>query len=486
MTFKENTERLVTLAGFRHFGWNKSSVKMMVLNDENMDEASKFVSSKDWAGIHGMISSSPLPENPEHNISFEESSGFVPVQTKVKRSVLFFLHGKRMTSFRIIPYKSKRYDVGVSPDIGTLDPEGNRAAIIEITLRMPFTTDVDLEIPLVFWRGDRDDYMKMMEFGKYANFDVFVCPLRSQVECAIPPFIDPEKVVFNTMKQLGNGSTRAVYCGRYCGQDVACKVMLTNREEDREEERKQFMADIKTMTRIPAHPCIVQFLGAVAEPGNYCFITELCPFGSLLTAMKEHKDAWTNLMKVRAMYDCARAMNFLHQNGIVHRDLKLDHLLVVSLDPHSQVVCKLLGCESMKRLKAMERGMTMGETGVGTPYFMAPEVLIEATPFNETPDLMTPEDKIMYMNKADVYSFGITLAGTIKGDQPYDDDEEMSYVEFVHQVNRGMRPKVRNADSVPSDLITLMQECWDAIPERRPSFEVIVTKLREILSSFQK
>ena len=491
MAFKKNTEWLVTLAGFRHFGWNKSSVKMMVLNDKNVDEAAKLVTAKDWAGIHGMISSSPLPEKPQHNISFEESDGFVPVRRKVKRSVLFFLHGKRMTSFRVIPYKSTRYIVSVTPDIGTLDPEGNRAVIIEITLEMPFTTGLDLEIPLVFWRGDQEMYMKMVEFGKYANFDVFVCPLRSQVECTESAFIDPEKVKYDKKTDwIGSGSTGAVYRGKYCGEEVACKVLFDQKGENTPAgSEDDFMENVTKMKQIPQHDFIVRFRGAVAEPGNCCLVMELCPYGSLLTSMKgkQTNAAWTNLMKVRAMYDCARAMNFLHQNGIIHRDLKLDNLLVVSLDPNSQVVCKLSDFGSMKKKqRTMGQSFTMSKTGLaGTLLFTAPEMFGNLEHDPDTPDTKTPEEKGKCSNKVDVFSFGVTLAGTINGRQPYEGQSFSSEFDFARRVLGGMRPEVKNADSWPRDLITLMKQCWGPDPHKRPSFEIIVEQLQVVLKSLR-
>ena len=91
-----------------------------------------------------------------------------------------------------------------------------------------------------------------------------------------------------------------------------------------------------------------------------------------------------------------------------------------------------------------------------------------------------------YTIKADVYSFALTIASTIDdGKFPFD---EMRFGEsqLMEEVARGVRPVVRNQESVPHGLIRLMEECWDTDPKRRPTFSTIVTKLREILSSFQK
>ena len=133
-----------------------------------------------------------------------------------------------------------------------------------------------------------------------------------------------------------------------------------------------------------------------------------------------------------------------------------------------------------KKQRAVDQSFTLSKTGLaGTLLFMAPEMF-------GISDLDAPDHKMTYTNKIDVYSFGITLAGTINGKQPYVDQFFSSQFDFARRVLGGLRPNVVNAGGMPSDLITLMEQCWDADPDNRPSFEVIVTKLREILSSFQK
>ena len=456
-----NVEWLIKLAGFRRFGWNESSVKMLILNDETLYDAIELGSTRDWEGINEMIKSAPVPENPLNTISFCEDDGFVKVGTDVKRYVLLFLHGTRKISFFIHPFTSVNYTVKAEPNAGTLDPENDRAIIFEITLHMKYTTIVDLEIPFLFWRDEYNQYKRMVDYGKYTNNDVFVCPLRSRIQCEQSVFLDQ-------MKVLGKGSTSIVYKGKYRGQDVACKVPII---ED-EGLADCFLQEVKAIAGIPSHECIVNFFGAVTVPGQFCLVTEFCPFGSLLKSMRKNKSSWTVEMKVKAMYDCACAMNFLHQNNIVHRDLKLENLLVVSLDPRSQVVCKLSDFGSSKRkIETMTKTRLTMTKGVGTSCFMAPEML---------------HRKPKYTNKVDVFSFGITVAGTIDGTQPYEgvyfDDPGV----FEGKVIKGMRPTVKNARRMPSDFVKLMEECWDEDPEQRPPFDIIVDRLKIILDSLRR
>ena len=136
----------------------------------------------------------------------------------------------------------------------------------------------------------------------------------------------------------------------------------------------------------------------------------------------------------------------------------------------------------------------MSQTGgVGTPSFMAPEMFSEAKHALEVsahgkPGVKKPKEKKKYSSKVDVYSFGITLAGTLNGELPYAGhrEDELNPRNFYTLVEKGMRPKVKNADDVPSDLITLMQQCWDFYPENRPSFDDIVDRLQVILKSLRR
>ena len=470
MKNEENVEWLDTLSSFHHFGWNESSIKMLVLNEGNKNDATKLVSTKNWTRINGMIKSAPAPENPFKNITFCGHNGLVKVGTDLKRQVLLFLHGTHQTSFFIRPFTSEKYKVSVEPAAGTLDPEKDRAVIVEITLHMFCTTVVDLEIPFLFWHGEQSQYMRMVRFRRETDDDddTFVCPLRSWIQCEPSVFLDPGSVTLDKMDRLGRGATSIVYKGKYRGQDVACKVP---KDEDGK-YIENISEEAEVFGRIPHHVCIVNFFGAVSAPGCHCLVTEFCPFGSILSSMRKNKSSWTVEMKVKAMYDCACAMNFLHQEKIIHRDLKLENLLVVSLDPRSQVVCKLSDFGSSKRkIETMTKTRLTMTKGVGTSCFMAPEML---------------HRKPKYTNKVDVFSFGITVAGTIDGTQPYDGVEFASSFLLAMKVIEGMRPTVKNADKMPSDFVKLMRECWDDDPEQRPPFDIIVDRLEIILDSLRR
>ena len=215
------------------------------------------------------------------------------------------------------------------------------------------------------------------------------------------------------------------------------------------------------------HNCIVNTVGAVNIPGILCIVTEWCQYGSLRSALKKFgPTVWTPEMKVKALYDCASAMDYLHQSSIIHRDIKPDNLLVVSID-FAPVICKLSDFGTTRWTSSQIRSIKM-TAHTGTPVFMAPEVLAQ---------------RCDYTIKADVYSFALTIASTIdNGEIPFRQHDPRK---LHDDVIKGVRPLVENERSMPPDLIKLMHSCWDAKPERRPAFSTIVTTLKGILSSFQ-
>ena len=120
-------------------------------------------------------------------------------------------------------------------------------------------------------------------------------------------------------------------------------------------------------------------------------VTELCPHGDVEAFMLE-KDKETGLRRgesmvlnerLRILFECASAMQYLHQHNIVHRDLKLKNVLV-----DQSLTFKIIDFG----LSKLNTGQTMTKR-VGTSFFIAPEVTLSNH----------------YDGKADVFSFGMMV-----------------------------------------------------------------------------
>jgi len=117
-----------------------------------------------------------------------------------------------------------------------------------------------------------------------------------------------------------------------------------------------------------------------------------------------------------------------------------------------------------KKVFANETYKMSGYTG--TLAYMAPEVALRK-PYNE---------------KVDIYSFGIILWQMVTGETPYDGITKATYIERV--CVGGLRPSIPR--DVPKDLATLMQQCWDADPKRRPSCKAILASLDALTQAPEK
>jgi len=215
----------------------------------------------------------------------------------------------------------------------------------------------------------------------------------------------------------------------------------------------------------------VNFVGSVASKHALIVVTEYCEYGSLSSSLVKHgSSVWDEEMKVKAMYDVACAMDFLHKNSIIHRDLKSDNALVVSLSAKSQVVCKVTDFGTAKFMStASMSGNTFGPGTVGSLFYIAPEV---------------HEDNA-YSPKSDVYSFGVMMAEVANNGKINFSFEAGNQVAVAMKVMKGARPLILSPNGVPADYIPLLQECWNGEPEARPTFEDICIRLQKMLDLYK-
>jgi len=181
--------------------------------------------------------------------------------------------------------------------------------------------------------------------------------------------------------------------------------------------------------------------------------------------------------RAKVALDVAKGMSFLHNCGLMHRDLKPQNILVVSLVPSQQVVVKIADFGVSKEMpvapKPKEAPLSPSTSaklsqskrltgGVGTPIYMAPEVL----------------EGEKYTTSADVYSFAMLLLELYSGQEPYDSDKFRTPWQIAQFVTAGNRLEI--PDSVPKEITGLITKCWDNDPSARPNFDYCV----EILGSF--
>ncbi|KAK9284896.1 hypothetical protein L1049_024077 [Liquidambar formosana] len=249
-------------------------------------------------------------------------------------------------------------------------------------------------------------------------------------------------------KKVASGSFGDLYRGTYYSQEVAIKVLKPERVSA--DMLREFSQEVYIMRKI-RHKNVVQFIGACTQPPSLCIVTEFMSRGSVYDFLHKQRGVFKLPPLLKVAIDVSKGMNYLHQNNIVHRDLKTANLL---MDENEVVKVADFG---VSRVQA-QSGVMTAETG--TYRWMAPEV-IEHKPYD---------------HKADVFSFGILLWELLTGELPYSSLTPLQAA--VGVVQKGLRPTIPK--HTHPKLAELLERCWQQDPTIRPNFSEIIEILQQI------
>ncbi|CDY24361.1 BnaA07g02860D [Brassica napus] len=165
-------------------------------------------------------------------------------------------------------------------------------------------------------------------------------------------------------KKVASGSYGDLHRGTYCSQEVAIKFLKPERVNA--EMLREFSQEVYIMRKI-RHKNIVQFLGACTLSPTLCIVTEFMARGSIYDFLHKQKFAFKIQTLLKVAVDVAKGVCYLHQNNIIHRDLKTANLL---MDEFGLVKVADFGVARVQ----IESGVMTAETG--TYRWMAPEVFL--------------------------------------------------------------------------------------------------------------
>ncbi|KAK9733877.1 hypothetical protein RND81_04G098500 [Saponaria officinalis] len=302
-----------------------------------------------------------------------------------------------------------------------------------------------------------------------AFFDAMMAEIESGLS-GLQLIADPQ-IIRNAdieeLKELGSGTYGTVYHGKWRGSDVAVKRIkkscFSGRSSEQERLTRDFWREAQILSRLH-HPNVVAFYGVVPNEtgGTLATVTEFMVNGSLWNVLLKKDRTLDHRRKLLIAMDAAFGMEYLHSKNIVHFDLKCDNLLVDMRDLQ-RPICKVgdFGLSRIKRNTLVSGGVR------GTLPWMAPELLNGSS------------NKVS--EKVDVFSFGIAMWEILTGEEPY---ANMHCGTIIGGILKNiLRPPIPG--HCDPEWRNLMEQCWSANPDLRPSFTEVTNRLCSMSAALQ-
>jgi serine/threonine protein kinase len=245
------------------------------------------------------------------------------------------------------------------------------------------------------------------------------------------------------------------------GFDVAAKITPTRYMSN---DEKAELRNTLMLAATLQHRNIVRQLGFnLSAAHEWIEYTELCD-----KSLDEHiRKAPVTVDTVHQALQVAQALHYMHSKGLMHRDVKSKNVLVRFID--GEAVMKLSDCGEIAVIVA---GSSY-RTGVGTPEFMAPEVVAVATVRFRA-----------YGSPCDIWSYGMLLFELLTGGGvPYSD---ISRWQLGETIAAGVRPTLplktdRSGSTAEAQLIELFVDCTRVRPAERLTAGAVCARLEKLL-----
>ncbi|KAH7715776.1 RAF protein [Aphelenchoides avenae] len=275
--------------------------------------------------------------------------------------------------------------------------------------------------------------------------------------CQVPTFCDWEishdKVTIE--EQIGRGSYGTVYKAHYIGHPVAVKKLNIGNPDSR--QLAAFKNEVSVLKKM-SHVNVLNILGVIREP-ELAIVTQWCE-GSSLYYQIHVAEPFVEFEMQTILDICqeiSQGMEYLHSKGVIHRDLKTNNIF---LTEGASVKIGDFGLATVKTRWENGQGGELKAIPTGSILWMAPEVIRMRT--------TNP-----HSTASDVYSFGVCLYELLSSRLPYDHINNRDQILFM--VGSGvLRPNMEHIrNDVPHALRTLLEQCVEYEPEKRPEFSEI-------------
>ena len=260
-------------------------------------------------------------------------------------------------------------------------------------------------------------------------------------------FIDFQSALagrYSLERELGRGGMGIVYLAREVRLDrlVAIKLLPPGRAGDAK-LRERFLREARTAAKL-SHPHIIPIF-TVDEVGEFVFFAMAYVAGETLTERVGRRGPLAPTEAARVLREVAWALAYAHSQGLVHRDVKPDNIMLEAASGRALVAD--FGIAGLVRGAA---GLDGGEV-IGTPEFMSPEQAL-----GERVDA-----------RSDLYALGVVGYFALAGKLPFEAGKAAEVL--AKQVTEPAPPLARVAPAVPRRIAQAIDRCLAKDPEDRPA-----------------
>uniref|UniRef100_A0A8C0SX07 Serine/threonine-protein kinase TAO3 n=1 Tax=Canis lupus familiaris TaxID=9615 RepID=A0A8C0SX07_CANLF len=249
---------------------------------------------------------------------------------------------------------------------------------------------------------------------------------------------DPEEL-FIDLHEIGHGSFGAVYfaTNAHTNEVVAVKKMSYSGKQTHE-KWQDILKEVKFLQQLK-HPNTIEYKGCYLKEHTAWLVMEYC-LGSASDLLEVHKKPLQEVEIAAITHGALQGLAYLHSHALIHRDIKAGNIL---LTEPGQVKLADFGSASMA---------SPANSFVGTPYWMAPEVILAM-------------DEGQYDGKVDIWSLGITCIEMAERKPPLFNMNAMS---ALYHIAQNDSPTLQSNEWTDS-FRRFVDYCLQKIPQERPT-----------------